>query len=59
MKPFMWKGTNYLLSMVTDLDFLSDYRAIRRWSGFELRRNPLCVVYPMEEGAKLFSGKNS
>jgi hypothetical protein len=53
---FMWNGCNYLLKMSTDLDFLADYRAIRRWMGFTLTRNPFCVPCPLEEGTDIFSG---
>lgn len=52
---FMWNGVNYLLKMPSDLDYLNDYRAIRSWLGFRIKRNPFCVPYPLEEGAKLFS----
>ncbi|CAM9224005.1 unnamed protein product, partial [Ectocarpus fasciculatus] len=52
---FMWNGVNYLLKMPSDLDYLNEYRAIRSWLGFRVKRNPFCVPYPLEEGAKLFS----
>lgn len=52
---FMWNGVNYLLKMPSDLDYLDNYRAIRTWMGFRVKRNPFCVPYPLEEGAKLLS----
>jgi hypothetical protein len=54
---FMWNGVNYLLKMSSDLDYLSDYVAIKKWMGFRLIRNPFCVPTPLEEGSKLFSNK--
>jgi hypothetical protein len=42
---FMWNGVNYLLKMPSDLDYLADYLAIKRWVGFPLVRNPFCVPY--------------
>ena len=53
---FMWNGSNYLLRMTTDLDYLADYRAIRKWMGFNLLHNPFCVPCPMEDGVDVFSG---
>ena len=53
---FMWNGVNYLLKMPSDLDFLSQYRAIRSWLGFKIIRNPFCVPYPLEDGVPMFSG---
>jgi hypothetical protein len=55
---FMWNGVNYLLKMPSDLDYLGDYIAIKRWVGFPLSRNPFCVPYPMEEGQALLTGNN-
>jgi hypothetical protein len=52
----MWNGINYLLKIPTDLDYLSRYKAITIWLGFNIIRNPFCIPYPMEEGATLFSG---
>jgi hypothetical protein len=49
---------NYLLKMPSDLDYLDEYLAIRKWIGFPLARNPFCVPYPMEEGVDLFSGED-
>lgn len=43
--------------MPSDLDYLSDYLAIKRWVGFSLIRNPFCVPYPLEEGRELLTGK--
>jgi hypothetical protein len=46
----MWNGINYLLKMPSDLNFLSEYLAIKRWAaGFSFIRNPFCVPRPMEE----------
>jgi hypothetical protein len=52
----MWNGVNYLLKMPSDLDYLGDYLAIKRWVGFTLTRNPFCVPYPLEEGQALLTG---
>lgn len=52
----MWNGINYLLKMSSDLDYLADYLAIKRWVGFPLIRNPFCVPYPLEEGQELLNG---
>jgi hypothetical protein len=52
----MWNGVNYLLKMPSDLDYLSQYRAIRSWLGFKIIRNPFCVPYPLEDGVPMFSG---
>lgn len=54
---FMWNGINYLLKMSSDLDYLADYLAIKRWVGFPLIRNPFCVPYPLEEGQELLTGE--
>jgi hypothetical protein len=54
----MWNGVNYLLKIPSDLDYLGDYLAIKRWVGFTLTRNPFCVPYPMEEGQALLTGKH-
>jgi hypothetical protein len=56
---FMWNGCNYLLKMATDLDFLAEYRAIRKWMGFNLTRNPFCVPCPLEEGMDIFAGNHN
>jgi hypothetical protein len=55
----MWNGVNYLLKMPSDLDYLGDYLAIKRWVGFTLTRNPFCVPYPMEEGQALLTGEQT
>jgi hypothetical protein len=52
---FMWNGVNYLLKMPSDLDYLGEYLAIKRWVGFPLVRNPFCVPFPLEEGAAAYS----
>lgn len=53
---FMWNGINYLLKMPTDLDYLTQYRAVNEWLGFTICRNPFVVPYPMEAGTQLFTG---
>ena len=53
---FMWNGINYILKMPSDLDYLAEYLAIKRWVGFSLIRNPFCVPYPLEEGQELLNG---
>lgn len=40
---FMWRGENYLVRMLRDLDVLADFPAIVRWLDFPVRRNPFCV----------------
>eukprot|EP01032_Pedospumella_encystans_P016914 gene16914-19277_t len=52
---FMWNGINYVLKMPSDLDYLAEYLAIKRWVGFSLIRNPFCVPYPLEEGQELLN----
>lgn len=52
----MWNGINYILKMPSDLDYLAEYLAIKRWVGFPLIRNPFCVPYPLEEGQELLNG---
>lgn len=52
----MWNGINYILKMPSDLDYLAEYLAIKRWVGFSLIRNPFCVPYPLEEGQELLNG---
>ncbi len=47
--PYLWNGINYLLRTSSDLDYLGDYRALRRYTGFTLQRNPFGVSAPMEE----------
>lgn len=54
---YMWNGVNYLIKMPSDLDFLSDYLAIKKWMGFRLERNPFCIPFPMEDGAQMFSDR--
>ena len=53
---FMWNGSNYLLRMTSDLDYLAEYRAIRKWMGFNLLHNPFCVPCPMQDGVDVFAG---
>jgi hypothetical protein len=50
----MWNGENYLLKITRDLDYLDQYKPIRKWANFRLARNPFCVPYPLELGAHLF-----
>lgn len=54
---FNWNKVNYLLKMASDLDYLHDYLAVRKWMGFTLIRNPFCVPYPLEEGAGMFADR--
>jgi hypothetical protein len=42
--------------MPSDLDFLADYRVIKKWMGFELTRNPFCVPNPLQESSTSFLG---
>ncbi len=52
---FVWNGVNYLLKMPSDMDYLAEFLAIKRWMGFRLTRNPFCVPFPMEEGAGVYT----
>lgn len=54
---FMWNGVNYILKMPSDLDYLADYLAIKKWMGFTLTRNPFCVPYPLDEGKEVLNSK--
>jgi len=54
---FMWNKVNYMLKMGSDLDYLNEYLAVRKWIGFTLLRNPFCVPFPMEEGAGMFADR--
>ena len=54
---FMWNKVNYMLKMASDMDYLHDYLAVRKWMGFPLIRNPFCVPYPLEEGAGMFADR--
>lgn len=38
-----------------DLDYLEQYKVIRKWADFPLTRNPFCVPYPLEIGNQLFT----
>jgi len=53
----MWNGVNYILKMPSDLDYLADYLAIKKWMGFTLIRNPFCVPYPLDEGKEILNSK--
>jgi hypothetical protein len=55
---FIWNGLNYLLKMPSDLDYLADYLAVQRWTGFPLTRNPFCVPFPMDPNAINVAGIN-
>eukprot|EP01029_Cantina_marsupialis_P006959 TRINITY_DN1766_c0_g1_i2.p1 TRINITY_DN1766_c0_g1~~TRINITY_DN1766_c0_g1_i2.p1 ORF type:complete len:1982 (-),score=316.11 TRINITY_DN1766_c0_g1_i2:313-6258(-) len=44
--PFIWNGLNYLLKMPSDLDFLSKFELIRKWLGFDTKRNPFIIAEP-------------
>lgn len=54
---FLWNGVNYLLKMPSDLDFLDDYKAVRRWIGFPLIRNPFAIPFPLEQGIEVFADR--
>lgn len=56
---FTWNGMNYLLKMPSDLDYLDEYRAVKKWVGFSLIRNPFAVPFPLEEGIDIFAGLSS
>ena len=47
-KPFKWNGFNYLLKMVSDLDYLNNYTHLTHWFGFSLERNPFIIPLSME-----------
>ena len=42
IRPFEWEGSNYLLRMCSDLDFLHT-TPVRSWVGYSLLRNPLVM----------------
>ena len=50
-RPFLWNGTNYLLSMITSLDFLATSAALAEWYGpkFSLRRNPFMLAVALDD----------
>jgi hypothetical protein len=41
--------------MVTDLDYLDQFKVIKKWTNFRLTRNPFCIPYPMELGSQVFT----
>lgn len=43
VKPFKWNGENYLVKMVDDLNFVSQYERVVCWLGFEVQSNPFLV----------------
>lgn len=53
---FFWNGENYLLKMITDLNFMDGNRTLRKWSGFDFARNPFCIPAPMEGGNDFMQG---
>lgn len=53
--PYIYNGSNHLLSLPSDLDFLESTSVIRRHMGFSLLRNPFIVPLPMEQGSEIFS----
>jgi hypothetical protein len=55
----MWNGMNYLLKMPSDLDYLDDFKAIRKWMGFPMIRNPFAIPFPLEDGVEVFAGSNN
>jgi hypothetical protein len=40
-RPFLFKGVNYLLKIMSDLDFLDNYDDVVERFGFEFKSNPL------------------
>jgi len=54
---YYWNGVNYLLKMPSDLDYLNEYRTVKKWLGFKIQRNPFCVPFPLEEGAPIYTGE--
>ena len=42
-KPFIWNGMNYLLKMMTDLEFVNKSHALTSWLGFHVSRNPFII----------------
>ena len=55
---FLWNGVNYLLKIASDIDYLDEYKAVRKWMGFSIIRNPFAVPFPMEYGVEIFSGNS-
>ena len=52
-KPtYLWEGSNYLLKMLHDLDFLHDVETLKEFLGpeFNLKRNPLLLAPELESG---------
>lgn len=41
--------------MMKDLDYLEQYKVVRKWADFPLSRNPFCVPYPLEVGNQVFT----
>ena len=53
---FLWNGENYLLKMVTDLNFLDKNRTLKKWAGFSFERNPFAIPAAMEGGNAFMQG---
>ncbi len=50
-RPFLWNGGNYLLDMITSLDFLASSGPLAEWYGdtFALKRNPFMLPVALDE----------
>jgi len=55
IRPFLFRGTNYLIKISYDLDFLDSYEEIVEKFCFEFKRNPLAY----KEGGFLITGTSS
>ena len=55
IRPFLFRGTNYLIKISYDLDFLDSYEEIVEKFCFEFKRNPLAY----KEGGFLITGAGS
>lgn len=53
IRPFLFRGNNYLIKISYDLDFLDQYEEIIEKFCFEFKRNPLAY----KEGGFLLNGK--
>ncbi len=47
--PFIWDGTNYLLKIAADVDFLDTVRPLRRVLGYPLLRNPFITPFSLDQ----------
>lgn len=53
---FQWNSFNYLLKIPSDLDYLNDFYIMSKWAGFNIKRNPFFIPFPMEEGLQYYTG---